>query len=557
MTFARLSRAAVAPALLLASAAAAVAPPPPDSALHSYVLGRYAFADDQLGAATRYFDMALVRDPSDAALLRRTFDLAVAAGDAKLALSLANRLAAGDRTDSTVALVRLSDAVRRKDWATADTIRTGITGAGYAQVVQPIVEAWIRFGRGDAAGALALLDPEKQAGVAKSYVAEQRAHMLAAAGRYAEAGEAYRALLAGTDTGINWLRVGLADALQQEGRTADLDALFASAPGDLPLAGARQRVAEGKRIGALAPDPKAGLAWMSVRLAADLSRERPVPLALVFARIGTFLDPGMAVTWIMAGDVLARGGQEAGALAAYSKVAPGDPMAAVARTRIAGVLSDTGRKAEALTLLQAAVAAPGAGADDWVRLGDWYRAAARPAEAAAAYSKALAAAGTPAPWTLLFLRGTAYEQAGDWPHAEADLRAALAASPQEPVVLNYLGYSLLDRGLKLAEAQALIEQAAKLRPDDGAIADSLGWAYYRTGQYARAVEALEAAAAAEPGDPTIADHLGDAYWRVGRKLEARFRWRAAIDLDPTPQLKAALRTKLDYGLDYALAQARK
>ena len=544
-------------ALLLASAASAVAPAPADSALHGYVLGRYAFADDQLGAAARYFDMALDRDPGDVALLRRTFDLAVAAGDARLALSLANRLSGSDRNDSTVALVRLSDAVRRKDWAAADSLRTGITGAGYAQVVGPIVEAWVRFGRGDADGALALLDPDKQAGIAKSYIAEQRAHMLAAAGRYAEAAEAYRALMSATDTGINWLRVGLADALQAQGKTADLEALFASAPGDLPLAGARQRAAAGRRIGPLAPDPKAGLAWMSVRLAADLSRERPVPLALVFARISTFLDPGMAVTWIMTGDVLARGGQEGAALTAYAKVPAGDPMAAVARTRTAGVLADTGRKAEALTLLEAAVAAPGAGVDDWVRLGDWYRAALRPGDAAAAYTKAIAVAGTPTPWTLLFLRGSAYEQAGDWPRAEADLRAALAASPQEPVVLNYLGYSLLDRGLKLPEAQTLIEQAAKLRPDDGAIADSLGWAYYRTGQYARAVDALEAAAAAEPGDPTINDHLGDAYWRVGRKLEARFRWRAALDLEPTPQLKTALKTKLDYGLDYALAQARK
>lgn len=557
MTLASGRRAGALTALLLASAAGAVTGQPADSALHGYVLGRYAFADDQLGNAARYFDMALDRDPSDAALLRRTFDLAVAAGDAKLALSLANRLAGGTSSDSTVALVRLSDAVRRKDWAAADSIRTGITGAGYAQVVGPIVDAWVRFGRGDVDAALAILDPDKQAGIAKSYIAEQRAHMLAAAGRYAEAGEAYKALMAGTDTGINWLRVGLADALQQQGRTAELDALFASAPSDLPLSGARQRVAAGRRIGALAPDPKAGLAWMSVRLAADLSRERPVPLALVFARIGTFLDPGMAVTWVMTGDVLARGGQTAAALAAYAKVPAGDPMAAVARTRTAGVLSDTGRKDEALTLLQAAVAAPGAGVEDWVRLGDWYRAATRHADAAAAYTRAIAAAGTPTPWTLLFLRGSAYEQAGDWPRAEADLRAALAASPQEPVVLNYLGYSLLDRGLKLAEAQTLIEQAAKLRPDDGAIADSLGWAYYRTGQYARAIAALEAAAAAEPGDPTINDHLGDAYWRVGRKLEARFRWRAALDLDPTPQLKATLTTKLDYGLDYALAQAAK
>ncbi len=161
--------------------------------------------------------------------------------------------------------------------------------------------------------------------------------------------------------------------------------------------------------------------------------------------------------------------------------------------------------------------------------------------------------GGAANWSLYFIRGASFEQAGDWVRGEADLRTALRLVPDEPTVLNYLGYALLDRGQKLDEAQTLIAAAAKLRPDDGFIADSLGWAYYRTGDLAKAVPTLEEAARQEPGDATINDHLGDAYWRVGRHIEARFQWRTAAALDPDAAEAALLAKKLDFGLDVATA----
>jgi Flp pilus assembly protein TadD len=158
-------------------------------------------------------------------------------------------------------------------------------------------------------------------------------------------------------------------------------------------------------------------------------------------------------------------------------------------------------------------------------------------------------------WGLWFLRGSMKERAQDWPGAEADLRRALSLSPDEPVVLNYLGYSLLDRGLKPEEARMLIEKAASLRPGDGGIIDSLGWSQYQQGLYPEAVETLERASELEPTDPTVTDHLGDAYWQMGRRIEARFRWQAALAMDPAADQAARIRAKLDYGLDAALAMA--
>jgi len=553
---------------LFASGAAAALPVAaaslviPDSALHGYVLGRHAFADDALTRAAGYFEAARLRDPGRALLDRRAFELAVAAGDRARATELARALVAARAAaatkgaeDPNVVLIQLTDAVLRKDWGVADALRPGLAGAGYASVVGPIVEAWVLFGRGKRDAALARLDPAAFTGFTRSYVAEQRAHMLAALGRWDEAAGAYAELGASPGGGISLLRLGEADARAAGGDRAAALALLTGDSG--AVVAARARLVAGKRVGPLAPDPRRAIAWLAVRLAADLARDRPVPLALLFARISTFLAPDNAATWLICGDVLARSGQREAALTAYSAISAADPLADTARLRRIEVLESLGRRDEAGVLLKAAAAAPGAAVADWTRLGDWHRQAEQFGEAAKAYATAIERAGLAATGTLFFLRGSAHERGSDWRAAEADLREALKRSPDEPVILNYLGYSLLDRGQGLAEANQLIARAAQLRPDDGGVIDSLGWSQYRQGRFGEAVATLEKANALDPNDPTVTEHLGDAYWQVGRRLDARFRWRAALDLDPEAKQKAALAAKLDVGLDAALAMAAK
>ncbi|PZN93425.1 MAG: hypothetical protein DCF31_12795 [Alphaproteobacteria bacterium] len=544
--------------LLLAPAAVSarpVVPPPPgtESALHGYVLGRFAAADDALDRATRYFDEARAADPGQPELTRRTFDLAVASGDRPLATTIARQIETAGAADSDVSLVLLADAVLRKDWAGADKARAGLASAGYGVVVGPIVEAWTLFGRGKRDEGLAKLDPAAFSGFARSYIAEQRAHMLAAMKKWPEAAAAYAELRAGTGTGISFLRQGEADALAQGGDKAG--ALKLLAGDDAMVTTARAQLERGKRIGALAPDPRHGIGWMAARLATDLSRDKPVPLALLFARVGSFLAPDMPATWLICGDVLARSGQRGPALDAYAMIAADDPLAAAAQARRAEVLEAMGRAGDAGALLAAATTAAEAGSDDWTRLGDWHRRAERFPDAITAYSKAIAVAGADASWGLYFLRGSMNERGGNWPAAEADLREALRRSPDEPIVLNYLGYSLLDRGGDQDMAATMIEQAARLRPGDGGIIDSLGWSQYRRGRYAEAVTTLEKANKLEPTDATVTGHLGDAYWQVGRRIDAKFMWRAALDLDPDAKERAALTAKLDYGLDAAVAMA--
>ena len=538
----------------VASAAHATAPDPapaPEAALRGYVLGRYAIAQDSPAAAGRYFATALGADPAQPAVARRAFGTAVAAGDKRAAIALARQLTADGTADSDVALVMLADAVGRRDWPAVTKARSGIASAGYASVIEPIVSSWTLFARGDAERALARLDPATFSGFARAYIAEQRAHMLAADGQYAAAAAAYAELYGGGRTGPALLRLGEADARAAAG---DKPAALALLDGDDPtLVAARQRLAAGRRIGLRAPDAAHGVAWAMARLATDLSREQPVDLAVVFARVATFLAPDIFETWLVLADVLAAGDHHDAVLAALAMVRAGDPLFTVAQARRAQALEALDRRADAGALLQAAADAPAATRDDWSRLADWHRRGERFDAAIAAYTRAIASDGADGSWGLYFLRGSMKERNRDWPGAEADLRAALARSPDEAIVLNYLGYSLLDRGLGGDEPAALIGRAAKLRPADGGIVDSLGWSQFKAGHFGDAVTTLEKAAALEPTDPTIADHLGDAYWQAGRRIEARFRWRAALALDPDAALRAALTTKLDIGRDAALA----
>ncbi|MEM8826565.1 MAG: tetratricopeptide repeat protein, partial [Pseudomonadota bacterium] len=228
-----------------------------------------------------------------------------------------------------------------------------------------------------------------------------------------------------------------------------------------------------------------------------------------------------------------------------------DPLAGYARAQEAGLLRELGREDEALTMLETAATAPGARVEDHLQLGDAYQNAERFDDAIVAYRRALE---TPemaeqAGWQVHFLIGAAQEQKGDWQAAERALRRSLEIAPEEAITLNYLGYTLLDRGMKQDEAIALIEQAHELRPTDGHITDSLGWAQYRLGDYDTAVDTLEQAVSSVPDDATINDHLGDAYWQVGRRIEARFRWRAALDAEPSDEQRMEIVQKLDYGLD--------
>jgi tetratricopeptide (TPR) repeat protein len=563
--------------LLAAPAAGSTPPVDAPAATQAYVQGRLAVAADDLSAASARFDVALQAGP-DGELQRRALDVAILSGDLKAALKLANRIALPEESqprqgvgDSLIALTRAVGAASQRDWRGYEAARQAFSAPGRtgesAQLLAVLLDAWGHAGRGNVADALATLDRSNERGISASYIAEHRAHLLALAKRWPEAAEAYSAIVAAEGASVARLRIAAAAAALEASardpawRTRAITLLGGGPARDPILMEARDRMAanpklDGRGLDGLVTRPQQGIALMLLRVSTDLARERALAPAISFARLATMAEPSLPDAWLVTADLLARADKTDLALGALNQVPAAAPWGLLAETRRAGVLASKERFDEAAAIAKRLAARADAGPEDWTRLADIARQSGRNAEAAGHYARALAllpAEPGPVHAQIWFLRGSANEVAGNWTDAEADLRRAAAQEPDNPLYLNYLGYSLLDRRQKLPEARALIARAYKAAPDNGAIIDSMGWAEFVSGNYAEAVQLLEKARAAEPGDPTIADHLGDALWRAGRRFEARHAWTSASALSPEAKLAAGLSHKLEFGLDVALA----
>jgi Flp pilus assembly protein TadD len=315
---------------------------------------------------------------------------------------------------------------------------------------------------------------------------------------------------------------------------------------------ARERLAATGRLDGGIASPPEGVAAFLLRVAVDLNAQQVPELALSFARIATFLAPQDAEGQLLTAELLSGRNRPDEALTALSRVGADDPFGDNAAERRLVVLADAGRKDEAIALARAATAKQPDSLEAWLGLGDILTQTEHFADAGDALGRALALAGPDGKpghprWTLLLLQGNALTQAGQWKRAKAALEEAYKLAPHEAVVLNYLGYSQLERRENVAEAERLIREASRLQPDDSSITDSLGWALYIKGDLPEAVTLLERAAQGQPADPSINEHLGDAYYTAGRHYEARYAWRAALVYADT-KASDRLRAKIDTGL---------
>jgi tetratricopeptide (TPR) repeat protein len=285
-------------------------------------------------------------------------------------------------------------------------------------------------------------------------------------------------------------------------------------------------------------------------LSGTLAQGRSTDLALIYGRFALRLSSDFPLAQVLLGGLLESLDRKTEALALYDAVNPNSPLYWSARLRKAETLDELKRTDEAISQLKKMAGERKDQYEPLTRLGDMLRAKKRYEEAATSYSQAVNRIGKLAKnhWSLLYARGIAYERSKQWPKAEADFLQALKLSPEQPFVLNYLGYSWVDQGLHLDRARDMIERAVRLRPNDGYIVDSLGWVLYRLRDYEGAAKRLERAVLLRPDDSTINDHLGDAYWRVGRYLEARFQWRRALSLGPEEKDIPKIQQKLQRGL---------
>lgn len=527
-----------------------------------YLKARLAAREGDFALAASQFSLAMLRDPGERGLAEAAVEAYLASGDAAraavVARGLADEASDGDRGGVQLAeIALLIEAARTGDWR---AIAEGERRAG--ALVDALSRAWALLGLGEdeaAAEAFAALAADP---ALAPHVALHEALALAAMGDW-EASEAVFAGRGRAEPVPLTLRTALMRAAVQSraGRGDEAATLL----GRIADAGDRpdlRPLAEDAAAGAALPydgpiHAAGGVAEAFHTLAHALDGEgegtQPQAQALVYARAALAVDPGHAGAAVLAGSVLRDMGRTEEALEAYALVPPDHEAHADATVGRALTLRGAERGEEALALLEAlSMSHPGL-PKAHAALGDALRGEDRLGEAGEAYDRAVAAHGgaDEAPWSLLYRRGVTRDLDGDWEGAEADLRLALAAEPDEVRLLNHLGYSMIERGQGLTEALAMVRRASELAPDNGHVTDSLGWALYRLGRVDEAVGLLERAAAQEPLQWEIVDHLGDALWAVGREREARFHWRRALDLDPDADAAETMRRKLADGLTAA------
>jgi tetratricopeptide (TPR) repeat protein len=300
----------------------------------------------------------------------------------------------------------------------------------------------------------------------------------------------------------------------------------------------------------LVDSPQAGAAEALYGLGSSIGRRGGEDLALVYLHLALYLEPNHQMAMLSLADLYEALKKPDLAIKIYDKIPQSSALHRNAEIQIASNLDALERTDEAKKRLEKLLVDHPNDNEAILALANILRSRKEFGECADSYSKALANIPTPEKpnWVIFYFRGICYERSKQWPRAEADLKKALELYPDQPLVLNYLGYSWVDQGTNLDEGMNMIRRAVEQRPDDGYIVDSLGWANFRIGNYDEAVKDLERAVELKPDDPTINDHLGDAYWRVGRVLEARFQWTHARDLKPEPEDVPKIEAKLKSGL---------
>ena len=523
----------------------------------NFLAGRAAMEAGDLRGAADDLALALAAAPDNVDLRQQVFELLLAGGELERAVAAAKELDERAAPTDMAVLVLGLDAIRtgRADTAVALLQRLGTENI--AGPVQPMLLAWAKFAAGDRADAIADLAGGDPANGLDRLKAFYRATMLGLDGRPREGLDAlavafpdYVEAPSRVRRGALWLQIAAGDRAAAEQLLARL---AEAAPDDPEVASLTAALAAGGEEVAAVRDPATGMGDGLVSIGeAFFDQERNVE-ALALARSATLVAPGDPDGWLLIARVGLAQENPAEALRALEQVPDDSPLAWTAGLMRARALQDLERLDEAVALLERMSEQNPTQIDALVAMGDLLRSENRFAEAESAYTRAIARVPDVDQryWRLYYARGIAFERTKRWPQAEADLLKALELEPDQPFVLNYLGYSWVDQGLHLDRAKEMLHRAVELRSEDGFIVDSLGWAYFRLGEQDKAVTYLERAVELEPGDPVINDHLGDAYWRVGRKREARFQWQRALTFNPEPEEVPVIQGKLANGLDDA------
>jgi len=520
----------------------------------SYLAARHAGVERDATSAAAFYRSALRTDPKNNELLDRAFISSVADGDIDEAVKLAERILTTDKTNRVARLVMGVQELKQKKYAAAQlNINQSVRGP-ITDLVATLLSSWAIYGAGDAKGAIANIDkltgPEwypifkdLHAGMIDELSGKEKD----AGVRFERAYKLDDSMLRVTEAYARWLSRNKTEA-QATAIYEAFDKKLARHP--LVLAGLRDTKA-GKKLPPLVDSAQAGAAESLYGIGATLIRRGGEDLALVYLQLALYLEPTHPMALLSLADLYESVKRPQMAIKVYERVPEGSPLKRNAQIQLATDLDGVDRSDEAIKILREVIANDPKDLEAIMALGNIERGRKKYADCVGTYSQgidALPEGNDKANSVYYYYRGICEERSHQWPKAEADMKKALELQPDQPHVLNYLGYSWIDQGANLDDGMKMIKRAVEQRPDDGYIVDSLGWAYYRIGNYDEAVKNLERAVDLKPEDPTINEHLGDAYWHVGRKLEAKFQWSHARDLKPEPEDLPKIEAKIANGL---------
>jgi tetratricopeptide (TPR) repeat protein len=518
----------------------------------NYLSALIASADRDTLAAEVYYREALRADPRSPDLLERAFAAALSNGDEPTADSLGERLLLRDSNNNLARLAIAVHDIEQGQFATARGHLAGGDTTRLRDVTAALLTAWCYAGQSDLHRALDALDRIHD----RSVLAFRDYHAGLIAGLLGNSAEAERRLKSAYDDDKNSLRFADAYArvLAAEGDLVGATKVYEDFSAVIPHHPLIQRALEDLKtnqpLDPLVHNAKEGAAEALYGLGSAGSRQGDELPALVYLRLSLYLRPTSDLTAVTLASLFEQLRQGDQVIAAYQLVPTASPLKMGADIQIALELEGLGKTDEATRRLTEIVAGRPHDVEALSALAELQRSTKKYVDAAATYDQAIAAVGIPQRdnWTLFYFRGICYERSKQWPKAEVDFKEALELNPDQPLVLNYLGYSWVDQGLNLEEAFKMLRRAVELRPNDGYIVDSLGWAHFKLGQYDKATETLERAINLKPADPILNDHLGDAYWRVNRRVEAHFQWNHARDMGPDLEDLPAILKKIELGL---------
>ena len=522
----------------------------PSSVSGKYLAGRFAHSLRDFGNAANYLSAALSFDQKNIRIRRQAFLSLLATGRLAEAAVLAKTITPLDQNNSLPILSLLVEEILNGNVIEAEKRLKTLPRKGVGRYLGPLVLGWVKFARGDVSGAIKsieVLDVE-------SFYSLKQLHIgliYECAGQFNLAEIAYKKSLKKNYSVRGVMAYGV--FLERRKRWLEAEALyrrFGDEYGDETIDRMILRAGTHSLPLNFVNNAQEGIAEVFFNFAGTLSRGQSSELAIIYGRLALRLRPSFPLAQVLLGRLLESLSRNAEAAEFYKKVDRLSPVSWTARLSHASNLHQLGLTRDAIDLLKKMSKENKTHLEPLIRVGNLYRSQEKFIKAIEAYDKAIKRITLlkRSHWTLYYARGIAFERSKKWYRAEKDFMQALDLNPQQPLVLNYLGYSWVDRGVNLKKAQKMIRVAVKLRPNDGYIIDSLGWVLFRLGEYKEATKQLERAVVLRPEDPTINDHLGDAYWQVGRKSEAKFQWNRALSLSPEKALIPSIHKKLREGL---------